>query len=235
MVIFCRCANRHRVPYFPSQPWRTTINLMSLAHSLSRDLRSSVFAAIDALQFPRLFLSSAPRALLYHGVSSDMGEGIFNYRGKFITPQAFRKHLEWLKQNFDIVPLTEMLEERRPRSLALTFDDGYANNYTDAFPILRELGVPATFFVTTDFIENGMPLPVDVVEYALGTSVRRELSLEMGANVTFALTSREARIRADLAIKSYMKTLPADRAKAFVENIARACQRDLRADITTPP
>jgi len=131
---------------------------MSLAHSLSRDLRSGVFAALDALQLPRLFLSSAPRVLLYHGVTSDTGEGlsaqagIFNYRGKFITPQAFRKHLEWLKRDFDIVPLTEMLEERRPRSLALTFDDGYANNYTDAFQVLRELGVPATFFVTTDWI-----------------------------------------------------------------------------------
>ena len=57
----------------------------------------------------------------------------------------------------------------------------------------------------------------------------------MGASVTFALTSRAARIRADLAIKKYMKTLPADNASAFVENIARVCERDLRADIATTP
>ena len=69
--------------------------------------------------------------------------------------------LEYLRQRFPIVPLAEVVNHiregragRQP-SIALTFDDGLRNNYTVAYPILKTLGTPATFFVCPGLVDTG--------------------------------------------------------------------------------
>ena len=176
-------------------------------------LRSALFATLDALGAPALVGAHGPRILLYHGVTKERGEGVFNYRQKFIDTDAFRAQLVWMKKAFEVLPLAEFLTRQATGTLsagalAITFDDGYANNYTNAFPALKELGVPATFFITTDFIE-GVPLPVDRIEYAVGVTRCGELTLPWAdsGKRTFVLATREERIAADLAIRTHMKTL----------------------------
>lgn len=73
-----------------------------------------------------------------------------------VTPAEFRSHLAQLRQaNAHIVPLADLYEHLRsgkplpPRSVVLTFDDGYLGQYEHAYPILKEHGYPATFFVHT--------------------------------------------------------------------------------------
>jgi peptidoglycan/xylan/chitin deacetylase (PgdA/CDA1 family) len=196
---------------------------MSQSPSFMRSARSALFAALDILQVPGIFRTDAPRILLYHGVTDEVGDGIFNYRGKFVTTAAFRAHLEYFKRTFEIVELPEQIERikhgRADQTLSITFDDGYANNYTEAFPILREMQIPATFFVTTDFIEKKTPLPVDMIEYAMDITEGKVVD----------------RIRADLALRSQMKALPAAEARALLEEVVRAHGRDLRADIERTP
>jgi peptidoglycan/xylan/chitin deacetylase (PgdA/CDA1 family) len=51
--------------------------------------------------------------------------------------------------------------------LVVTFDDGYRNNFTEALPVLEELGVPASFFVATGYVESGRSYWVDRMDYAL--------------------------------------------------------------------
>jgi peptidoglycan/xylan/chitin deacetylase (PgdA/CDA1 family) len=74
------------------------------------------------------------------------------------TPQLFGRHLQWLKQHCDVVPFAGILDHIDAKSskpvVALTFDDGYRDNFTAAFPSLLEYGLPATFFVTTGLIER---------------------------------------------------------------------------------
>jgi peptidoglycan/xylan/chitin deacetylase (PgdA/CDA1 family) len=77
-----------------------------------------------------------------------------------------RRQVRHLMEAYTIVPLEEGLAEvlsaqpvsqrKRPR-LAITIDDGYADTYQLAYPLLRSFGVPATVFVTTDFIDTGRP------------------------------------------------------------------------------
>ncbi|MEP7367853.1 MAG: polysaccharide deacetylase family protein [Acidobacteriota bacterium] len=63
-------------------------------------------------------------------------------------PALFRARMEALAQNGPpVVPLLECL--RRPGTVALTFDDGFANFATGAWPVLRSLGLPATLFVVS--------------------------------------------------------------------------------------
>ena len=78
--------------------------------------------------------------------------------GMVVTVPTFEHHLEFLRRDFAIVPLGALLDGEtvrrpagRPRCV-ITFDDGWRDNYELAFPILRRLGIPATVFLTTDFI-----------------------------------------------------------------------------------
>ena len=70
------------------------------------------------------------------------------------SPELFVQHLGWLEEHADVVPLAEIRSRStRGRPLvAITFDDGYEDNCTEALPLLRERRMTATFFVTTGLI-----------------------------------------------------------------------------------
>jgi len=72
-----------------------------------------------------------------------------------VSPDNFRSHMEFLKQQFQIVRLEEEWSNLKEKAIVITFDDGYADNVHEALPILEELGVPATFFVSTAHIGTG--------------------------------------------------------------------------------
>lgn len=85
-----------------------------------------------------------------------------------VTPARLRSQLTGLlKRGFQPWPLRKLIEYRRRRLpiaknvFVVTFDDGYENNFTQAFPILRDLRVPATIFLATSFIGSDEPLPFD--------------------------------------------------------------------------
>jgi peptidoglycan/xylan/chitin deacetylase (PgdA/CDA1 family) len=66
-----------------------------------------------------------------------------------VSPDNFRAHLQFLKNNFPLVRFEEDWSKVRKPAIAITFDDGYADNVLEALPIIEEIGVPATFFVST--------------------------------------------------------------------------------------
>jgi peptidoglycan/xylan/chitin deacetylase (PgdA/CDA1 family) len=77
-----------------------------------------------------------------------------------ITQHAFAKHLRVLRRWFNVLPLSQAWRRTRERTLparavAITFDDGYADNAELALPILEREGLPATFFVATGFLDGG--------------------------------------------------------------------------------
>lgn len=74
--------------------------------------------------------------------------------------ERFGRELEWLTRLFSPLPLSEALDLQRQGNLpadaiALTFDDGYANNVTVAAPLLRKAGIRATFFIASDYLDGG--------------------------------------------------------------------------------
>ena len=85
-----------------------------------------------------------------------------------VTPSILRYQLEGLRQlGWEPIPLRALLganatgETLPPRSFVVTFDDGYANFYTAARPILRELNIPATIFLATAYMNSPEPFPFD--------------------------------------------------------------------------
>jgi peptidoglycan/xylan/chitin deacetylase (PgdA/CDA1 family) len=82
----------------------------------------------------------------------------FEEPGMIVEPQTFKMHLDIVRQHFTLIPLHEWVKRRRagqplpPKSCAITFDDGWRDNYEYAFPILKEKGVPATVFAVSHMI-----------------------------------------------------------------------------------
>ncbi|PUA27561.1 MAG: hypothetical protein B0W54_13430 [Cellvibrio sp. 79] len=104
-----------------------------------------------SLTIARYITRKKPRILMYHRV-------IENTQLPGISPGLFEAQLRYIKKRFDIVSLNELLnnidEKQKPYQLAITFDDGHRDFYTNAWPTLRKLDIPATIFVTTGFIDK---------------------------------------------------------------------------------
>ncbi len=92
--------------------------------------------------------------LFYHHVGDENGS-IFGG----IPVKIFRRQMEILANYFNVLPLEELVEralngDLPPRAFAITFDDGYQDNYVNAFPALKDLDLPATIFLATGAIES---------------------------------------------------------------------------------
>jgi peptidoglycan/xylan/chitin deacetylase (PgdA/CDA1 family) len=121
----------------------------SKADSAARAASKTVFAAAD------LFFGTwpGPRILIYHQVGAGSG------RQMDLAPAVFRRHVDWLQSQGRIVGLGDALSGadglESDRSYVLTFDDGYADFYENAFPLLRDREVPFTLYLTTGHIDGG--------------------------------------------------------------------------------
>lgn len=98
-----------------------------------------------------------------------------------VTSQDFEHVLLWCSQLFNIISLADAVgglkSGRLPaRPLVITFDDGYADNHDLAAPILHKLGLPATFFIASGYLDGGRMFN-DVVAHAIGRCSAPELDL----------------------------------------------------------
>lgn len=71
-----------------------------------------------------------------------------------VTPENFRAQMHHLRQSCRCVRLDDDWSEVRTPAVAVTFDDGYADNLHQALPILEDAGVPATFFICTGMLDS---------------------------------------------------------------------------------
>ncbi len=159
-------------------------------------MKRILFRLLYLCGIPAVFRYRHRRSLtivLYHGVAPHADIGIYNYRGKFITPESFECQIGYLRSRYTILPLEEALAQLKSGSLpdnalAVTFDDGYRNFYSHAFPVLNKYGIPATMYLTTDFVFRHIPLWVDRLEHAIGKhegSYAEKVSLDAETRARF--------------------------------------------------
>lgn len=94
----------------------------------------------------------------------------------------FRQQMKILKNNFNIVPLKELINnangKNKKNSIAITFDDGYQDFYSYVLPVLKEFEIPATLFVTTGFVNGDFWLWPDKLRYLLENTEKDELFIK---------------------------------------------------------
>jgi peptidoglycan/xylan/chitin deacetylase (PgdA/CDA1 family) len=115
-----------------------------------------------------------------------------------VDVDRFDEILSWVTQWFQVLPLAQAVDrlERRSlpvRSACITFDDGYADNATNALPILERYDVPATFFVATGYLNGGRMWNDTIIEAIRRTS-EVELRLDdIGAGALPTASTHEKR------------------------------------------
>ncbi|NJL52673.1 MAG: polysaccharide deacetylase family protein [Hydrococcus sp. SU_1_0] len=114
-----------------------------------KDLRKAIARRL------RNAIAPGARILMYHRVA----EIDLDPWGLCVTPEHFAEHLEVLSKSARVVSLQQLTEELDAgksvnRSIAITFDDGYADNLLNAKPILEKYDIPATVFVANGYVER---------------------------------------------------------------------------------
>lgn len=110
--------------------------------------------------------------VMYHGVTLNTYIPLV---WTHLPMDRFRQQLRFLKSRYSIVSMDQVLDALDgkkglpPNAALITFDDGYKNNFNAAFPVLQEMKIPATIFVTVDRIGSGSPLWFDEIYLLLHT------------------------------------------------------------------
>lgn len=129
-----------------------------------RSLANGGFRVLDRLRVLHAFDRSLPgrvTVLMYHGI---LRTGPSRIGSPAMDRNSFARQVAYLKRHFSIVHPNEIGDGVAagdtvgPRRVALTFDDGFGNNATQAMPILEEMKAPALFFVSTRHIVPGQYL-----------------------------------------------------------------------------
>jgi peptidoglycan/xylan/chitin deacetylase (PgdA/CDA1 family) len=93
-----------------------------------------------------------PLILAYHSVCDEREDGLA------VRTADFRRQMHYLaERGYRSVRLSDLSDARIEKAVAITFDDGYSDNFTHAMPILQELGFVATVFVVADMIDSPEP------------------------------------------------------------------------------
>jgi len=166
--------------------------------------------------YQRLQNKNNLRILTYHKVSDNCP-----YLGLATGASNFRKEMEFLRRHYRIITLDEAVNllkkrERIPRkTVVITFDDGDKGIFHNAFPVLKELQIPATIFLTVNPIETKEPVWFDFVIYTIENTKRRTLNLGRFGLGKYLLNTQEEKKEAIESIVSFIKTLDKKKWESF--------------------
>ena len=113
--------------------------------------------------------------LMYHGITDHPLE-VPDFC--FLSAAVFDAQMAYLKENFNILPLYDALIKLKGNkidkpTIAVTFDDGFQNNYECAYPILKKYGIPATIFLSTQLIDTDHTLWYCLLNQAISKTKRK--------------------------------------------------------------
>jgi peptidoglycan/xylan/chitin deacetylase (PgdA/CDA1 family) len=175
--------------------------------------------------------------LNYHRVL-DPRDCAFDHGVISATPDEFYEQLSYIKSHFRVTGLAELLEQLEGGSVTgfrimITFDDGYLDNYQNAFPVLRTLGLPAVFFLPTSYIDTSRVPWWDQIAHLLRRSHQRTIRLDYPDAYTVSLEgqSLEESIRRVLLLYKSPGVRDTER---FLEMLERECGVS-RLECADPP
>ena len=173
--------------------------------------------------------------LAYHRVL-DMGpEGEFPFDPELVsaTPADFRAQMTYVREHFQTVTFRQVLrcldgeETLPPRPIVVTFDDGFLDNYTHAYPVLRDLGMVATIFVSTGYIGSDETYWYDRVAYAI---YRAQAGPFVLGTTRFELGDVGSRRRAAADAIRFLRGVPDPVRRAHLEVLEERIDCGVRPD-----
>jgi peptidoglycan/xylan/chitin deacetylase (PgdA/CDA1 family) len=140
------------------------------------------------------------------------------------SPPTFERQVQLLKREFDVIAPADLETARRTvggRYVMLTFDDGYRDTFTEAFPVLKAHGLPATFFITTGFLDTGGIAWWDEIAWIIHATERSELRVGPWIEQPLSLKPPGRQAAMKTLIKLCM-SLPHEVQHTFLDTLADA-------------
>ena len=158
--------------------------------------------------------------LMYHRINA----GTEHFPGMPIA--QFREQMQWIKKNCspiwpeEIADACQLASRIRP-PVVITFDDGYRDYYDSAYPILRELKIPAAMFLTTDYIDRGGLIWTEALYWATMSSKKTNVTLPWQPDRLIALNNKEQRLKFVFECKAFLKrSMDIDRRRWLAKLLA---------------
>ena len=168
--------------------------------------------------------------LVYHRIVNPEEEIIPVQDGMYVTPDVFEMHLHYLKKQYNLISVEEVITNLKNResfnnNCHITFDDGWKDNYINAFPLLKKYKIPATVFLSSDFIGTTKWFWPEKVLYLLMKAKRQESKIDVNIETKEvlrlfyqALVYQEERIN---AVVDFLKNKPIETIESVIADLKK--------------
>lgn len=194
---------------------------MTAARGIKRFVKSVLSTPLGSRAAGALLRKPGVTVLMYHRVGN--GDGLF----PALDTALFAEHMRWLSANGTPIGPEDLRRcARNPRRLRpailVTFDDGYRDYHDNAYPVLKDLGIPAVVFLATSFMDHGGLLWTDQVELAAHRTAVGKVELPWAGGQTWDLSGEKNKAAFIGACKNHLKRLPDEEMRAALLGLLAA-------------
>jgi peptidoglycan/xylan/chitin deacetylase (PgdA/CDA1 family) len=164
--------------------------------------------------------------LCYHGVTSSKSVGVENFSNKHITINEFYKQMLILKKNYSIIDIQTIHKHIKhgipfkKNNVAISFDDGFENNFTNAAKILKKLKIPAIFYICPESISNQEMFWVDKIEACINHSKINTLILKINKkNFRYSIKTKNKKKVIIQKLKNICKKSLVENKDLIIQNL----------------
>jgi peptidoglycan/xylan/chitin deacetylase (PgdA/CDA1 family) len=189
---------------------------------------------------PTLGRNRLLRILAYHRVLDDDPISFaFDEEVISASTESFYQQMKFVRSNFNVVSFQDLYDcevNGKPwpdRALIITFDDGYRDNYTNAFPILKQMGLCATIFLVTGHIGSAKLFWWDLIAYCIKHTELSSVLLPEISSEALPLTNASQQQVAIRTILRWIKRVPEEVKNHFLEKLAPSLNVKVPNDIAT--
>jgi peptidoglycan/xylan/chitin deacetylase (PgdA/CDA1 family) len=164
---------------------------------------------------------SGARILYYHRINDDKDP----FFEAFPTAQ-FEEQIRHLVHHYRVASMSEIMRHLEEGTSAetligITFDDGYQDNYYNAFPILKQYGVKATVFLTTGGLDSRKPLWFEQLAQAVKKTPREFTDLEIDIPRRFWMRTQQERLQTNGRLFQLLRTMDDAARREWLPEILR--------------
>ena len=126
--------------------------------------------------------NNIPRVITYHMIQNHLNKKESKFNRLRVKPKDFEQQIKWLKNNgWTSFKLTELIENKKNlpvKSIAITIDDGYEDNFINAFPILKKYNFKATIFPVVNRFNHKWATDKDLLQESEELNNENMLSIQ---------------------------------------------------------
>ncbi len=190
-----------------------------------KQIKPAVFSALFHLKFfniLRKVQKNHVNIIMYHRFSE-------KYEPFKIQQKIFENQIKFLKKRYNFTSLTNYSKylnghkcDMPDNPIIITIDDGYKDNFDYAFSVLKKYSIPATIFITTEFINNRSWLWFNKLKYILKNTSCAEFKFQLGTSSRkFFLNSFNNERYAKLSIFNYCKKISAEEIEDLLNQLSK--------------